>query len=94
MKYNNKCGCNILPDFVGNDFFCEVAPLIGIVDLNNLLWDGVGCRGGTCCTHNNPPWLHKRLPQPTIDDIEMRMCRNSDRSNEDVLIETIEIYVQ
>ncbi len=39
------------------------------------LWDGQGCGGtNTCCEFNNPPWFCKQLPQPTTDDIELRLC--------------------
>ena len=40
------------------------------------LWDGAGCGPlNTCCTFNNPPWFYKELPEPTTDDIEMRVCK-------------------
>ena len=40
------------------------------------LWDGVGCGPtSTCCSFNNPPWFCKQLPQPTTDNIELRLCR-------------------
>ena len=62
---------------------------------DSLLWDGVGC--GTqneCCSFNTPPWFFKQLPQPTTEDIEMRVCRDEDSDNEDILIEIVEIYAQ
>ena len=31
---------------------------------------------------------------PCTDDIEMRVCRDEDSSNEDTAIEMVEIYVQ
>ena len=56
------------------------------------LWDGAGCGPmSTCCA---PPWFYKQLPQPTTDDIEMRVCRDEDASNEDIAIEMVEIYIQ
>ena len=30
----------------------------------------------------------------STDDIEMRVCRDEGRDNEDIAIETVEIYVQ
>ena len=49
------------------------------------------CTGSDeCCTI---PYFLKTLPQPTTDDIEMRVCRNERRNNEDIAIETVEIYV-
>ena len=43
------------------------------------------CTGSDeCCT---TPYFLKTLPQPTTDDIEMRVCRNEGRDNEDIAIE-------
>ena len=59
------------------------------------LWDGAGCGAtSTCCSFNTPPWFYKQLPQPTTDDIEMRVCKNEKASNEDIAIEMFEIYIQ
>ena len=52
-----------------------------------LCGDGTDC---LCCA--NPPWFYKQLPQPTIDDIEMRVCR--DEGNENIAIEVVNIYIQ
>ena len=37
--------------------------------------------------------FYRQLPQPTSDDIEMRVCRDEDKSNEDFMLTFIEIYV-
>ena len=42
---------------------------------------------------NHPPWFFKDLYQPATDEIEMRVCRDEDQANEDVAIESYEIYV-
>ena len=52
---------------------------------SNLLWNENECVGTTT--------FYRQLPQPTSDDIEMRVCRDEDRSNEDFLLTFIEIYV-
>ena len=88
------------PDSVGNDFFCDTGNPASSSRNNNFysanpLWDGVGCTADNkCCPTDNPPYFLKTLPQPTTDDIEMRVCRNEGRDNEDIAIETVEIYVQ
>ena len=58
------------------------------------LWDGAGCGPlSTCCSFNTPPWFYKQLPQPTNKDIEMRLCRDQARPDEDIsALELIEIY--
>ena len=92
VNHNNECPCGNPPAIVGDDYFCDVGTH-HFIDLNDPLWDGENCGSNTCCTFNNPPWFYKQLPRPTADNIEMRVCRDQDHSNEDVLIETVEIYV-
>ena len=90
------------PNFIGMDYFCDTGLEILFNSANHPgflgadpLWDGEGCgTRSTCCSFNTPPWFYKQLPQSTTDDIEMRVCRNEDASNEDIAIEMVEIYVQ
>ena len=87
------------PQFVGNDYFCDTAIDTGIpggVFYNDdPLWDGAGCGPqSTCCSFNSPLWFYKQLPQTTTDDIEMRVCRDQERANEDIAVEIVELYVQ
>jgi hypothetical protein len=86
------------PAFVGSNYFCDTgssAHWQTIFYGSDPLWDGAGCGPlNTCCSFNNPPWFYKQLPQPTTDDIEMRVCRDSETSDEDVAIESVEIYMQ
>ena len=96
----DPCRDKTRPDSVGNDFFCDTGnPASGsrsdTFHSDNPLWDGVGCTADNeCCPTHNPPYFLNTLPQPTTDDIEMRVCRNEGRNNEDIAIETVEIYVQ
>ena len=92
-------GTAVPPPFVGNDYFCDTGSKQryqrGFFYIEDPLWDGAGCGPlNTCCSFNNPPWFHKLLPQPTTDDIEMRVCKNSQQDDEDIAIETIELLVQ
>ena len=86
------------PAFVGEDYFCDTGSADRweyIFYVDDPLWDGAGCGPlNTCCSFNTPPWFHKQLPQPTTDDIEMRVCRDQWSGDEDVAIETIDIYIQ
>ena len=87
-----------IPPYVGNDYFCDTGSsqryeLRFYPD--NPLWDGQGCGTlNTCCSFNNPPWFMKQLPASTRDNIEMRLCANQARSNEDIVFETLELYIQ
>ena len=103
---HNVCPCNTInntatisiPPYVGNDYFCDTgseAPVRYIFYPNDPLWDGQGCgRLSTCCSFNNPPWFMKELCSSTSDDIEMRLCADQSRSNEDITFEVLELYVQ
>ena len=96
---------NEVPLFVGSDYFCDTGAdtLPPRCDLNtgagfltdDPLWDGEGCAPtSNCCEFNNPPWFCKTLPQPTTDDLEVRMCSDGiTLGGEDTPIELIEIYV-
>ena len=69
----------VVPPFIGQDYFCETGSRQAFRHdtfyPDDPLWDGQGCGGtSTCCEFNNPPWLCKQLPQPTTDDIELRLC--------------------
>ena len=102
-RIDTICSCHTesRPASVGSDFFCDSgnpmpsSAAFGTFHSDNPLWDGVGCTADDeCCPTDNPPYFLKTLPQSTTDDIEMRVCRNEGRGNEDIAIETVEIYVQ
>ena len=87
-----------IPPYVGSDYFCDTASESHFQYRfypNDPLWDGQGCgRLNTCCSFNNPPWFIKELPSSTSDNIEMRLCADEARSNEDITFESVELYVQ
>ena len=71
--------------------------VLGSEDRSNPLWNGGSCVAmNTCSSFNSPspPWFYRDLSHTTTEDIEMRLCVDEGRSNEDIAIETIEIYVQ
>ena len=87
----------VIPSFVGNDYYCETGSRTDAQQLyyfDDPLWDGEGCEGENECYDRGGPWFHKWLPQPTQDDIEMRVCTNNGDRSEDVVLEQIEIYIQ
>ena len=87
----------VVPPFVGHDYFCDTGSENHFQHIfygDDPLWDGEGCgQFNTCCSWNNPPWFVKEI-SPTADDIEMRLCADSPRYDEDVTFESLEIYVQ
>ncbi len=87
-----------VPTFIGNDYFCDTGSRSVYqfqLYADDPLWDGQGCGPtSSCCQFNSPPWFCKELPQQTSDNIEVRVCRDFHRSDEDILVELIELYVQ
>ena len=106
--YNSDSNCpctsessfpGTIPPYVQNDYFCDsghryATPPPFIYLVNDPLWDGAGCVQGSCCQFNSPPWFCKDLPQPTSEDIELRLCSDEANSNEDAPFEVVEIYIQ
>ena len=105
-KYN--CPCNdpsssaqIIPSFVGNDYFCEsgchAANWSTVLYTGDPLWDGEGCGSleGPCCAAPGLPWFHRDYGNViTTDYIELRICCDQSTDNEDVPISFYEIYVK
>ena len=95
---NNQRDNTRISSFAGNDYFCDTGTqILSFYTFfgDDPLWDGAGCEGrSTCCTFNSPPWFYKVLPHPTIDDIEMRVCRDQDSFDEDIAVEKIDVYVR
>ena len=99
------CPCNsgysgAVPPYLNGNYFCDSGyrynydPVPLNYYTNDPLWDGAGCVSGSCCTFNSPPWFCKNLSTPTTDDIELCLCLDEAISNEDVLFEIVELYVQ
>ena len=86
------------PSFVGNDYFCDTGSTYVPNTMfygDDPLWDGKGCGPlNDCCTLHTPPWFYKKLPSATGDNVEMRLCRDQDITDEDVLIEKVDIYIR
>ena len=88
------------PAFVGQHFYCESGGQ-GHYSRNNRLllddplWDGKGCsEGNGCCGNAGMPWFCRTLPREAREDVDVRLCSDQARSNEDVLLEVLELYVQ
>ena len=98
--YEPFCECETSPPpFIGDDYFCDTgsrshAQFITWY-LDDPLWDGQGCGGtNTCCSLHNPPWFCKDLPEPTTEDIELRLCGLGNAYHISANIEQVELYIQ
>ena len=102
-QLSQRCPCDPgntygSPLFVGEDYFCESVATVDNYSgnrlyPNNALWDGQDLLN-PCYGLNNPPWFNKPLPEPTTDDIELRMCFNDNKKYANIAIELLEIYIQ
>ena len=90
---------NLVPDFVGDNYFCEAGhngrPWPEQFFTDDPLWDG-DCQDydTECCEKPGLPWFCTDLPEPTNNDIEVRLCTDESLSNEDVPIQLVELYVR
>jgi hypothetical protein len=90
---------NILPpSFVGNNYYCESGNPTNTYIYNHLyssdpLWDGQQCEGQCCSNGKSPPWFSVELPNPAVDDIEVRICIPQG-SFDDIKIQLLELFVQ
>ena len=86
------------PSFVGNNYYCESGNPTNEFMGSHLystdpLWDGQQCEGQCCSNGKSPPWFSVELPNPTTDDIEVRLCVPQP-THDDVAIQLLELYVQ
>ncbi len=97
MLSNSSLWPHSVPLFIENNYFCATGSHNSSSGLfmDNPLWDGEGCTGvNTCCKFNQPPWFCRTLPEPTSDDLEVRICADYYTSEENTFISNIEIYVK
>ena len=95
---SNTCPCGEpIPSFVRDHYYCDSSSLgsmRGQWGTDDPLWNGEGCPAGyTCCDPPNLPWFNRAIDPPSTADIELRVCRDENTSNEDVSVEQFELYV-
>ena len=85
------------PSFVEDNYYCESGNPTNTYTSQlysaDPLWDGQQCEGECCSNGKSPPWFSVELPNPTTDDIEVRIC-NPQGGGDDVAIQLLELYVQ
>ena len=92
-------GNAVVPSFISDNYYCESGnPTSSLSDnfySSDPLWDGEQCEGECCSNGKSPPWFSVQLPNPTADDIEVRICiPKGSVGDPDVAIEVLEIYIQ
>ena len=98
-----NCPCAAFPGtpahvFIGNDYYCESGATripLNIAYTNDPLWDGDGCihANNNCCTNPSMPWFFRQFAMPQNENIEARLCRDENYSNEATLIDQLQLYV-
>ena len=88
------------PPYVGDNYYCESGnPTFtfensnSLIYTSDLLWDGQQCEG-QCCSNGKSPWFSVELPNPTRDNIELRICGTDTPAREDTPIKLFELYIQ
>ena len=82
LHSHSRCPCRNdnqiqTPSFVGNDYYCEVEPVIHRG--TTPLWEGEGCTAAfasnaPCCENPNLPWFCREFDQPIVtDNIDRRL---------------------
>ena len=106
VQQSENCPCSdpsapnnaVVPSFVGDNYYCESGNPTDTFISNHLysndpLWDGQQCEGQCCSNGISPPRFSVELPNPTTDDIEVRICC-AEGTVDDVAVQILELYVQ
>ena len=104
---NANCPCNRgstiqIQEFIGDHYYCESGSDSRVSNTSTLyssdpLWDGKNCLvlEDPCCKSPNLPWFRRDYGNATSTDyLELRVCRNAKRTNEDIPVQLYEIYVK
>ena len=88
------------PAFVGEYYYCESGNngqrSNGHFFTDDPLWDGAGCTHSrnTCCNIVGLPWFLREFSTVQQEDIEVRICTDEYYTNEAVLVDKLQLYVQ
>ena len=101
---SSNCPCAPIPGpsppaFVGEHYYCESGnngQRSNGFFTDDPLWDGTGCvhTRNTCCNSVGLPWFLREFSAVQHEDIEVRICTDEHYSNEAVLVDKIQLYVQ
>ena len=78
--------CQNSPSFVESHYFCEFVTANPNTCPTYELWNG----GNSC---NDGDTFYRNLNISTSEDLEMRVCRDQDSNDEDILLSYVELFV-
>ena len=91
-------GNAVVPSYISDNYYCEsgnpTSSTAHTFYSSDPLWDGEQCEGECCSNGKSPPWFSVQLPNPTTDDIEVRICGYHRTANGDVAVQELDIYIQ
>ena len=90
-EYRQYSAGTVVP-FVGTNWLTDNFPRDSC--FTTRLFDGKHCQVKHACSLSGQPWFCHTLPVPTKDRIEVRLCRDSDRNNEDIALEQLELFIR
>ena len=97
----NAFQANYVQSFIGDNYYCESGNpntwWSNSLYPNDPLWDGQQCPSleAPCCTNPNLPWFFRDFGNATsTQDLEMRVCGDEGRNNEDNPVGEYEIYIK
>ena len=75
------------PAYIGDKYICDgIVFGKGNTDTHNFVWQYQQCQ-------RKSSWFQSHL-SPMTADIEVRICRDQDRHDEDLAITNLELYIQ
>ena len=83
------------PEFVANNYFCSSGNFGTNWEhrfYDTPLWSTI--TGDCGRSAHDVPYFCAKLPEPTTEDLELRICANQGLADEDIKIESITIYVR
>jgi len=100
-----NCPCSstpgpAVPIYLLNQYYCDSGNdgtyNTATYFTNNPLWDGEGCDHpqNNCCADVGMPWFKRVFATAQKEDVEVRICHNEPFTEEESLVEAIQLYVQ
>ena len=103
LTVDSSCPCaggRDPPLLVGSDYYCESGDpqkyWYGTEFFqSDVLWDRQQCGGDevTCCNPADLPWFCKTFPARITEDLEVRICTDEGLEDENVAIQSFELYL-
>ena len=104
--HDSTCPCAVNrgpnpPSFVSDHYYCESGDTEyaghdpSAYYTSDPVWDGLDCSDSVnCCAHPDMPWFLRQFAKAQETFIEARICHSGNFSDEGILVESMELYMQ